>query len=188
MKVRSLIKKETIGRGPVVAVLILALALAGAAAPLTASAASVPAAPASISQSTTVLAATDASSAVATTVAVTPSLTATLPAPAATVAPVVKRAVKLSVPALIAKLGHEAKLSKAEVTALLWIAKRESNFHPTSKSSSGCYGLFQLSKGMVGGHPWKDATWNTKRAIKYMKGRYHGVLNAQRFWQSHHWY
>jgi hypothetical protein len=48
--------------------------------------------------------------------------------------------------------------------------------------------LFQLSKGMANGHPWKDATWNTKRAIKYMKGRYHGVLNAKRFWLSHHWY
>jgi soluble lytic murein transglycosylase-like protein len=181
----------------VAAVLILALALVGAVAPPTASAEAAPAAPASTSQSTTVLAATDASSAVATTMAVTPSLSVTLPAkaapavptaPAAPAAPVVKRAVKLSVPAIIAKVGHEAGLSKAEVTALLWIAHRESNFHPTSKSSSGCYGLFQLSKGMASGHPWKDATWNTKRAIKYMKGRYHGVLNAKRFWLSHHWY
>jgi soluble lytic murein transglycosylase-like protein len=172
----------------VTAALILALALAGAFAPLTASAEAVPSALASTSQSMTVLAATEASPAVASTVAVTPSLTATLAVPSAPVAPVVKRTVKLSVPAIITKVGHEAGLSKAEITALLWIAKHESNFHPTSKSSSGCYGLFQLSKGMANGHPWKDATWNTKRAIKYMKGRYHGVLNAQRFWQSHHWY
>jgi hypothetical protein len=41
---------------------------------------------------------------------------------------------------------------------------------------------------MAHGKPWKDPYWNTKRAIKYMKGRYGGVLKAKAFWLSHHWY
>ena len=86
------------------------------------------------------------------------------------------------------KIGRNAGLSTRQVAALLWIAKRESNFHPTSESRSECHGLFQLSKGMAHGHPWKNPTWNTKRAIKYMRGRYGGVLQAKAFWSSHHWY
>jgi hypothetical protein len=120
---------------------------------------------------------------VATTAAPAPGVIATAPVP------VKKAAVKkLTVPQIIAKVGTEAKLSKAEITALLWIAKHESNFHPTSVSGSGCHGLFQLSSSMVAGHPWTDPNWNTKRAIKYMKGRYGGVLKAQAFWASHRWY
>jgi hypothetical protein len=95
---------------------------------------------------------------------------------------------KLTVRQIVAKVGRDAGLSKRSVAALLWIAKRESNFHPTSVSSSGCHGLFQLSTGMAHGHPWKNPAWNTKRAIKYMKGRYGSVLRAQAFWSSHHWY
>lgn len=95
---------------------------------------------------------------------------------------------KLTVPQIIAAVGYKAHLSKAEVEALLWMAKRESNYHPTSESRSECHGLFQLSKGMAHGHPWKDPIWNTKRAIKYMKGRYGGVLKAKAFWGRHHWY
>ncbi len=95
---------------------------------------------------------------------------------------------KLTVPQLITKIGHDSKLSAQQIAALLWIAKRESNYHPTSKSSSGCYGLFQLSASMVRGQPWKDATWNTRRAIKYMKGRYGGPVQAKAFWTRHHWY
>jgi len=185
VKVRNLIKKESIGRGPVAAALILALAFVGVA-PLTAVADTTTAAPVPMILAATVFAtpvATD--TLVATLSTATPGATAALvPTPAAVAAP----AKKLTVPQIITKVGHDAKLSNAEIDGLLWIAKRESNYHPTSKSKSGCYGLFQLSKGMANGHPWKDATWNTKRAIKYMKGRYHGVLNAKRFWLSHHWY
>lgn len=95
---------------------------------------------------------------------------------------------KLTVRQVIAKVGREAGLRQAEIDALLWIAKRESNYHPTSVSRGGCYGLFQLSRGMASGHPWKDPAWNTKRAIKYMRGRYGGVLKAKAFWLRHHWY
>lgn len=105
-------------------------------------------------------------------------------APAA--APVKKK--KRSVRRIIIDTGREAGLNKAEIQALLWMAWRESRFHPTSHSRSNCHGLFQLSKGMAHGKPWKDPEWNTKRAIKYMRGRYGGVLQAKRFWQAHHWY
>ncbi len=119
------------------------------------------------------------------TTATAPSSVTTPPAAPVKKAPVAK---KLTVPQIIAKVASEAKLSKTQIAALLWIAKHESNFHPTSASSSGCYGLFQLSSAMVSGHPWKDAAWNTRRAIRYMKGRYGGVMQAKAFWSSHHWY
>ncbi|HEY5517787.1 MAG TPA: hypothetical protein VIL15_05975 [Coriobacteriia bacterium] len=120
----------------------------------------------------------------------TMSVTATLSAAATPAVPVVKRVVvrKLTVREIIAKVGRERGLSAREITALLWMAKRESNYHPTSESRSECHGLFQLSKGMAHGHPWKDPAWNTRRAIKYMKGRYGGVMRAKAFWMSHHWY
>jgi soluble lytic murein transglycosylase-like protein len=185
VKVLDIIKKESIGRGPFAAMLVLVLALAGAVAPLPALAESVSAIPFSPNQWVAVVSplASSGTLIAASSVLATSSLTATVTAPAHA-AP--KK--KLTVKQTVARIGQKAGLSKSEVAALLWIAKHESNFHPTSKSSSGCYGLFQLSKGMAGGHPWKDPTWNTKRAIKYMKGRYHGVLGAKRFWQAHHWY
>jgi hypothetical protein len=110
--------------------------------------------------------------------------TATVPAPAV---PSVKTK-KLTVRQTIDKVGRASGLSKTEIDALMWMCKRESNFHPTSHSRSNCHGLFQLSKGMAHGHPWKDPAWNTKRAIKYMRGRYGGVMKAKAFWLSHHWY
>jgi hypothetical protein len=105
------------------------------------------------------------------------------PAPA----PIGKRK-HLSVPQIIVQVARAAHLSKAEIDGLLWIAKRESNYHPRSQSRSECHGLFQLSAGMAHGHPWTDPAWNTKRAIRYMKGRYGSVLRAKAFWSSHHWY
>lgn len=184
MKVRNLINSGSVARGPVTAALIAMLALAGIAAPLTALAEAVPAPVSSETLTTTPVASlgtTDTASAVATP-ALAPAVTTTMtPLPKAP-------AKKLTVKQIIAKVGSAAGLSKAEIAGLLWIAHRESNYHPTSKSRSGCYGLFQLSAGMAKGHNWKDPYWNTKRAIKYMKGRYHGVLNAKSFWSSHHWY
>jgi hypothetical protein len=129
-----------------------------------------------VSVQTTVTPATSAAATTSPAVVATPPKQA--PAPAK----------KLTVPQLITKIGHDSKLSAQQIAALLWIAKRESNYHPTSKSSSGCYGLFQLSASMVRGQPWKDATWNTRRAIKYMKGRYGGPVQAKAFWTRHHWY
>jgi len=176
---------RSIARGLTAASLTAALAAGGAAAPFAAWAQSTtpPATPvASVETSTSPVSADTSATPVSTDASATPAVTTT---------PTVKvqaPAKKLSVPALIAKIGHASGLSAKQVAALLWIAKHESNYHPTSKSSSGCYGLFQLSAGMTRGHPWKDATWNTKRAIKYMKGRYGGPVQAKPFWLKHHWY
>jgi soluble lytic murein transglycosylase-like protein len=178
VKVLSPISSNQVVRGLVAVSLVWALAAGGAVAPIVASAEeSQPAvvAPASADASATASAETSAA-------AVAPSTIAT---PPLVPAPVAK---KLTVRQIIAKVGSAAGLSKAEVAALLWIAKHESNYHPRSRSASGCYGLFQLSQSMAHGHPWQDPAWNTKRAIKYMKGRYGGVLRAKAFWSAHHWY
>lgn len=89
---------------------------------------------------------------------------------------------------VIEETAREEGCTETEIDALLWIAYRESRYHPTSHSRSNCHGLFQLSKGMAHGKPWDDPEWNTRRAIKYMRGRYGGVLQAKAFWKAHHWY
>lgn len=186
MKVPSQISSNPVVRGLVAVALAWALA-AGGAAPAAAIAEGAPA-PAAPIVSADTSATAPVVSAEASATAPSPSATAT---PVAAAAPVKKKKVsakKLSVRGQIVAVGKSKGLSNAEVSALLWIAKHESNFHPTSKSSSGCYGLFQLSSSIVRGHPWQNPSWNTKRAIKYMKGRYHGVLKAKGFWLSHHWY
>lgn len=182
MKVRSLIDQSSRPRIVVAAALALALT-GGMVTPLAASAATAPApettpsATVLVTASAPVVPAESATTTVPSSDTTAPAVTAPAPAPK-------KRTVRDT----ILYVGKRAGLSAAELNALLWIAKHESNFHPTSKSKSGCYGLFQLSSKMSAGHPWKDPTWNTSRAIKYMRGRYHGVLNAKSFWQSHHWY
>jgi len=176
LKVHHLIGSNPARRALIAVSLAFAMA-GGIAVPLMATAQEVqPVAAPLVSAEATVSA--DATvTAVATTVTLAPV--------AASKATVTK---KLTVRQIIAKVGRDAGLSKKQITALLWIAKRESNFHPKSESRSECHGLFQLSKGMAHGHPWKNPTWNTKRAIKYMRGRYGGVLQAKAFWLSHHWY
>ena len=179
MKVRYQYGSNLVTRGLFAFSLTFALAFAGAA-PLAASAEA-------IAPSVVTSASVDTS--IAASVA-TMSVTTTLSAVATLAVPVVKRVVarKLTVRQIIGKVGRERGLSSREIAALLWMAKRESNYHPTSESRSQCHGLFQLSKGMAHGHPWKNPAWNTKRAIKYMKGRYGGVMKAKVFWMSHHWY
>ena len=174
MKVQNQIGSKLVTRGLFAFSLACALAVVGVA-PLTASAEAV-APVASVEAS---VAATTAASVATASVYATP------------VAPVVyKRAVakKLTVRQIIAKVGRQRGLSGKEIAALMWMAKRESNFHRTSESRSQCHGLFQLSAGMAHGHPWKDPAWNTRRAIRYMRGRYGSVLRAKAFWMSHHWY
>jgi len=180
LKVRNLFSSSQIARGLTAATLAAALAVSGGSIPI-AWAATVPAAAPIVVEAPAVSTASVAASA-------TPDATTVL-----TVVPVVKPVTvaapkKLTVRQIIAKVGREAHLKQSEIDGLMWIAKRESNFHPTSASRSGCYGLFQLSRGMAKGHPWKDPAWNTKRAIKYMKGRHGGVLKAKAFWLRHHWY
>jgi soluble lytic murein transglycosylase-like protein len=177
VKVPSPIVSKSIVRIAAACSLAWVLAVGGAAAPVTANAESAPA----VSIASTPVSASPTVPGAETSPVVAPQ-------PPAPVAPVAPAAKKLSIPALIAKIGHESGLSNAEVDTLLWIARRESNFHPRSESRSECHGLFQLSKGMAHGRPWKDPTWNTKRAIRYMKGRYGGIQNAKAFWLSHHWY
>jgi hypothetical protein len=102
-----------------------------------------------------------------------------------------KKITKSQVTTIILAESKRAHLSKANTAAMLWIVKRESNFHPTSKNPSGCYGLFQLSWGMAKKAPhgqWWDPTWNTRRAIRYMKGRYGSPSKARSFWLRHRWY
>ncbi len=178
MKIPRHLRSTTLARGTAAFVLTCALAFGGAAVPLTASAeASAATAPASADAS----ASAPSTSSVA-TIAVAPVV---LPVtPPAKQAP----AKKLTVRQIITKTAIAAHLSKTEIATLMWIAKRESNFHPRSESRSECHGLFQLSAGMAHGHPWRGPAWNTKRAIKYMRGRYGSVLRAKSFWLSHHWY
>lgn len=171
-----------VARGMAAAVLVAALATSVGSLPVAFAETAPAGAPVDASGSAPAsLAASAASAASATTDAttVTPVATSTVAAAAPK---------KLTVRETIAKTGRDAGLSKSEIDALLWVAKRESNYHPTSVSRGGCYGLFQLSRGMAKGHPWKDPAWNTKRAIKYMRGRYGSVLRAKAFWASHHWY
>jgi hypothetical protein len=175
VKVSSPISSTQAARGLAAVSLAWALAAGGAAAPFSAIA--------EVTQPLDVaVASAEASTTASAQTTVVVAAGSLLAAPARVV---VKR---LTVQQIIAKTGYAAGLSKAEVTAMLWMAKRESNYHPWSESRSECHGLFQLSKGMAHGHPWKDAAWNTKRAIKYMKGRYGGVLRAKAFWVAHHWY
>jgi hypothetical protein len=184
VKVPSPISPTQIVRGLIAVSLAWALAAGGIAAPVVASAEEaqpLDPAPASAEASTT--ASSDASAPLAAVVTKAFSGPTTPVVPAR---PVVRR--KLTVKQIIARTGYAAGLSRAEVDAMLWMAKRESNYHPTSHSRSNCHGLFQLSKGMAHGHAWSDPVWNTKRAIRYMKGRYGGVLRAKAFWVAHHWY
>ena len=79
-------------------------------------------------------------------------------------------------------------LSTANTAALFWIAKRESNYHAFSSNHGKCLGVFQLSKAMCRGWNWYDPALNTRRAIRYMKGRYGSPVRAEAFWQRHFWY
>lgn len=83
---------------------------------------------------------------------------------------------------------RRAGLSAADVDAALWLARRESTYRDRAHSASECHGVFQLSKGMAHGYPWYDPTWNARRAIRYVKGRYGSFTRAKAFWTAHHWY
>jgi hypothetical protein len=118
-------------------------------------------------------------------------LAAVLALPMTASAMTMTQAKKMSVASVRTAIVAEAKrehLSAANTNALLWIAKRESSYHPTSSNHGKCLGLFQLSKSMVGHHQWWDPTYNTRRAIKYMKGRYGSPAKAKAFWMRHSWY
>lgn len=89
----------------------------------------------------------------------------------AIVAPVRTAYAAPTVHEIITKYTVAAGFGSLDVTAMKKIADYESHDHPTSHSRT-CWGLFQLSTSMVKGHPWSDASWNTRRALRYVKARY----------------
>ena len=190
MKVPSLFHSNSFARGAVAVALASAMAATVAAVPLAANAAVTPTAIVSVATSVESSAVLAPPSLVASAAMAVPGVVVTLtPVTVRKPAAKKKKARKLTVRQRVVLAGRAKGLKKAEIKALLWICKHESNFHPSSRSRSGSYfGLFQLSKGMAHGRPWKSATWNTKRAIKYMRGRYHSVLKAKAHWLAHHWY
>lgn len=92
-----------------------------------------------------------------------------------------------SVHAIISKYTLAAGFSAADVTAMKKIADYESHDHPSSHSKT-CWGLFQLSAAMVKGHPWSNAAWNTRAALKYIKSRYGNPRKALAHITKSGWY
>jgi hypothetical protein len=90
--------------------------------------------------------------------------------------------------AQIRKAAAAYHASKRDLHDLFDIAKHESTYHNWSHSRSQCHGLFQLSRGMAHGHRWWDPLWNSRRAIRYMRGRYGSIHKAYLFRQRHGWY
>ena len=84
--------------------------------------------------------------------------------------------------------AKRAHLSKADTEALLKIAWHESRYHCWEKSSGGCWGLWQLSRSMCVGHEWWNPTWETRRALKYIRGRYHTPRRAWAHEVATGWY
>jgi hypothetical protein len=74
-----------------------------------------------------------------------------------------------------------------DVAAMKSIADYESHDNPKCHSSK-CWGLFQLSTSLVRNHPWADATWNTKRALRYVKSRYGTPRKAWTHIRKTGWY
>jgi hypothetical protein len=92
-----------------------------------------------------------------------------------------------SIHSIISKYTLAAHFTSADVTAMKKIADYESHDHPKSHSKS-CWGLFQLSTKLVKGHPWSDPVWNTKRALRYIKGRYGTPRKAWAHIKKTGWY
>ncbi len=82
--------------------------------------------------------------------------------------------------------AKKEKLSKAQITALLKICKRESTFRPKARNGS-CKGLFQL-KTSFGYKKWSDPAWNTRKAIRYIKHRYGTPTRALSHCYRYGWY
>ena len=92
-----------------------------------------------------------------------------------------------SIHSIITRCTTAAGFGTLDVAAMKKIADYESHDHPKSHSSS-CWGLFQLSTKMIKGHPWSDPTWNTKRALTYVKGRYGTPSKAWAHIRKTGWY
>lgn len=77
---------------------------------------------------------------------------------------------------------------KENTNALVKLAYRESRWRSWSRSRGGCWGTFQLAKSMCGGHKWWNPTWNTRRAIRYIKHRYGTPKRALAHSRRYGWY
>lgn len=86
----------------------------------------------------------------------------------------------------IKRVAHTHGYGHRQTHALLVIAKQESDFNRLCKT--GHYrGLFQLGFRHMG-TKWKNARWNTKRAIKYVEHRYGTPTNALKHRREYGWY
>ena len=91
--------------------------------------------------------------------------------------------------AIIKLVASENKCTSQEIKMLLYVAKHESGYRVHARSRSGKYlGLFQLGPHLGSKAKRMDPAWNTKRAIRYMRGRYGSVAKAYRFKRAHGWY
>lgn len=82
--------------------------------------------------------------------------------------------------------------SGAEWAALQFIVSHESGFNPTAQNpTSTAYGMFQFldsTWASVGGSKTSDPGVQAALGMKYIQSRYGDPINAQAFWNSHHWY
>lgn len=92
-----------------------------------------------------------------------------------------------SVHSIIKRYTVAAGFGTLDVTAMKKIADYESHDNPKAHSKT-CWGLFQLSTAMARGHAWSDASWNTRRALKYVKGRYGTPRKALAHIRKTGWY
>jgi hypothetical protein len=88
---------------------------------------------------------------------------------------------------IITKYTLAAHFTAADVTAMRKIADYESHDNPKTHSR-GCWGLFQLSSSISLGHAWSDPSWNTRRALNYVRGRYGTPRKAWSHIQRTGWY
>jgi len=90
---------------------------------------------------------------------------------------------------VIRSVAREMGCTSKEIEMLLYIAKHESGLRCNAVSRTGKYvGLFQLGPHLGTYEQRIDPNWNTRRAIKYMRGRYGSIARAYAFKRSHGWY
>lgn len=82
-------------------------------------------------------------------------------------------------------------LTKKERRLAMAIHHAEGGPNSVSKAKTAklrCYGGWQLSWGMAHGHRWWCPVWSSKRAVRYMVGRYGSIAQAYYFKRANGWY
>jgi hypothetical protein len=92
-----------------------------------------------------------------------------------------------SIHSIITSCTLAAGFTQADVVAMKKIADYESHDH-TKGWAGRNYGLFQLNRSICKGQPWRDPVWNTKRALKYVKGRFKTPVLAWAHIKKTGWY